>query len=404
MNRTLVIAREEVRRIVLKRSFIFVLLSLPLFLALTILPAILIARSQESDLPIGYVDELGTLAEPRPALEDDQVEILAFTSEAAARQALDDEQIQAYYLVPANFETNRQLTIVYVNRPTSSIRRQFLTFLRYNQLQALPEQVAWRAVVGTDFAIRNPEGTRVFPSGGPPLGAVLPLVLGLAFGGLLMTGGGSLMSGVVDEKSNRTMEVLMTSVSAGRFVTGKLFGIILANLLQLIFWIVVGIGAIWLAGNVFDLTWFQHPQPDWNSLLSVAAVAVPSYVFAAALMFALGATIVDAPEGQSLASLLFLLLMAPIYALLGLAGEPHGTLAITLSLLPLTSILTIGMRNMLVVVPAWQVGLSALMQIGFAAGAIWLAGRAFRLGNLRYGQRLRLRELLRGSASREAER
>lgn len=399
MSKTAKVAQEQIRRTVFKRSFIFVLLSLPLFLTITIAPAILLESASESDLPIGYVDQAGLLDQPRRPPEHDnerQLELLAFPDEQAARLALEAERIQAYYRIPPDFPEARTLIAVFHDRPDSGAAKQFADFVRFNLLQQLPAQVAWRAVDGAEFSIRNPEGSRIFPGGGPPIGTVMPVALGLAFGGLLLTGGGSLMGGVVEEKSNRTMEVVLTSVSPAQLVNGKLIGIVAANLIQLAFWLAIGGLGIFLAGEVFQLPWFQDPQPDWGSLWSVAAVALPSYVFGAAVMFMLGATVVDAPEGQSLGSLLFLVLMAPIYALLAIAGDPHGSLAVTLSLLPLTSILTVAMRNMLVVVPAWQVAISAAVQLGLALGAIWLAARAFRMGNLRYGKRLRLRELVRG--------
>ncbi len=405
MNKTLIVAVEEIRRTIFKRSFIFVLFSLPLFLAVTIVPGILLGIAGESDLPIGYVDAVGVLSggrTPPAEIADGEIEIRPYPDENAAQQALDGGELQAYYLVPADFIETRHVTAVYRKRPDSGAAREFMDYLRFNLLDELPADLAWRAVAGSELAIRNPEGSRVFPGGGPPIGSVMPIALALAFGGLLLIGSGSLMSGVVDEKSNRTMEVVMTSISPSQLVTGKLIGIIFANLLQLAFWALIAVLAGWLAGSVFDLTWFQDPDPDWGSLLSVAAVAFPSYIFAAAVMFTLGATVVDAPEGQSLGSVLFLVLMAPLYALLAIAGDPHGTLAVALSLLPLTSILTIAMRNMLVVVPAWQVGASAAIQVVLAIGAIWLAGRAFRLGHLRYGKRLRLRELLRGSTANAA--
>lgn len=398
MNKTLVVAVEQIRRTVLKRSFIFVLLSLPAFLALMIGPAVLLENANRSDLPVGYLDQPGLLAEARtpPAGEsEEQFELRAFANEAAARQALEAGEIQAYYRLPADFADQHQLTVVYWKRPASEVSSQFVRYLRFNLLGALPDAQAWRAVEGSQLAIRNPKGTRVFPTGAPPLRAVLPVALGLAFGALLVTGGSAVMGGVVEEKGNRTMEVMLTSISPGRLVTGKLIGIVLSNLLQLVVWVVLGTLAIKLAGDSFGWTWFENPQPDWTSLLSVAVVAVPSYLFASALMFMLGSTVIDGPEGQSLGSILLMVLMVPVYALVAIASNPQGGLAVTLSLLPMTSILTIAIRNMLVVVPAWQIGLSAAIQIGLAVVAVWLAGRAFRLGMLRYGQRLRLGELLR---------
>jgi ABC-2 type transport system permease protein len=76
-----------------------------------------------------------------------------------------------------------------------------------------------------------------------------------------------------------------------------------------------------------------------------------------------------------------------------LLGNPNSPLALVMSLLPLTSPITMLIRDGLTILPAWQIALCAVLQIAGAAGAIWLAGRAFRLGMLRYGKRLSLREI-----------
>jgi ABC-2 type transport system permease protein len=294
----------------------------------------------------------------------------------------------------SNYEESRSTELVFREQPDSEATGVFYDFLQLNLLDQYPEDIAWRAADRTRFTIQNPDGTRRFPAGGPPLGSVLPIIFGMAIGGLLLLGAASLMTGLVDEKSNRTMEVIATSISSSRMITGKLFGILTVSLFQLAFWIMIGVAAIWLAGSVFGVSWFQNPEVDWLSMLAVVAVALPGYVFASAILFALGATVVDAQEGQSLGPMLFMAMMIPIYALITIANDPHGAVAVTLSLLPLTSILTIGIRSMLTVVPAWQIIASVGIQLICAIAAIWVAGKAFRLGMLRYGQRLRLREII----------
>jgi ABC-2 type transport system permease protein len=74
-------------------------------------------------------------------------------------------------------------------------------------------------------------------------------------------------------------------------------------------------------------------------------------------------------------------------------STPNSPLALGLSLFPLTAPLTMLMRDGLTILPAWQIALSSGIQAICAAGAIWLAGRAFRLGMLRYGKRLKWREV-----------
>jgi ABC-2 type transport system permease protein len=85
--------------------------------------------------------------------------------------------------------------------------------------------------------------------------------------------------------------------------------------------------------------------------------------------------------------------LIPLYIAFAFVNKPDSTLAIALSVLPFTSLMTTAMRNMFYSVPSWQVAVSVFVQTIFALGAIWLASRAFRLGMLRYGQRLNWRNI-----------
>ena len=85
-------------------------------------------------------------------------------------------------------------------------------------------------------------------------------------------------------------------------------------------------------------------------------------------------------------------------------GEaPNGPFATVLSMIPFASLMTVGVRNMLVTVPWWQIALSAALQTALALFAIWLGGRAFRFGMLRVGQRVNLRELFHRGTPKEKE-
>jgi ABC-2 type transport system permease protein len=131
---------------------------------------------------------------------------------------------------------------------------------------------------------------------------------------------------------------------------------------------------------------------------------VLAYVFISAIVVGLGATVAEAQEGQQVMGLFVLPLMLPVWLLVQIVEQPHGSLAIALSLIPPTAPLTFAIRTMFARVPLWQ----SLASIGIltcsAVAVLWLAGRAFRLGMLRYGQRLRLAELFGRATSPENSR
>jgi len=170
-------------------------------------------------------------------------------------------------------------------------------------------------------------------------------------------------------------------------------GIVAISFTQLVAWAAVTVLGIIVARNA-GIEWFQNLDLDWSIIWATVAVGIPAYVLAAALMTAIGVAVTSSQEGQSIGGGFFILHMIPFYLAWALVKTPDAPLPIVLSLLPFTALLTISLRNIFAAVPAWQVVASVAVQTLCAASALWLAGRAFRLGMLRYGQRLRWRELL----------
>jgi ABC-2 type transport system permease protein len=398
MSKIWLVAINEYKTNVFKKSFIVILLSVPLFIGFTVGFGALMSSREEDHRPIGYVDHAGVFTNPLDApVEDpeDAISFIPFSSEEEAQTALEDKEIQAYYVLPPEYLENRSGELVYIETPGEKATRQFYDFLQINLLSDKSPEVAQRGAEGFSVTGRLPDGSREFPEGAPPFGVVLPLIIGLGLMFLLMTAGGFMMEGVVSERENRTMEVIVTSISPGRMVAGKILGIVWICLTQLVAWVLFGILAVFLAQNVYDLEWFQNPSIDWGGILAVVTVGIPTFILASAVMFTIGATVAEAQEGQGLGPILFILSIAPVWFLMKIGDDPGGTFAIVLSMVPFASLMTIGIRNMLIVVPWWQVLATAGLQTLLAVGAIWLAGHAFRFGMLRSGQRIQLGEVFR---------
>jgi ABC-2 type transport system permease protein len=397
MSKLWLVALNEFKHNVFKKSFIFALLSVPLIISLNVGLGIIMESLNKNDAPVGYVDYAGLLSNVIPAPvrgSEKPIEFIPFQAEDDARSALESESIQAYYVISPDYAQTSHIELVYLEEPGENATRQFYDFVQINLVRDQSAEVANRAVDGSHVTIQSSDGSLEFAAGGPTLGKVLPIIISLAFVFLLMMSSGYLMSGVVEEKQNYTMEVLMTSLSPAQMVVGKVLGIVAISFAQLITWTLVGILAVTIGGNVLGLEWFQNPILEWGTIMRMIAIAIPSYVMASAVMFALGSTIAEAQEGQSVGALFFMLHILPIYMIVALVENPNGALAVTLSLLPFTSLITIGFRSIFSVIPAWQIAASVSIQTLCALGAIWVAVRAFRLGMLRYGKRLRLSEIL----------
>jgi ABC-2 type transport system permease protein len=397
MTKFWLIAWYEYKRNVFKKSFILALLSVPLMIALNVGVGFVMESVDNDAAPIGYVDYAGLLEDPIPAPEiarRKSVSFIPYTTKDAALEALQAKTIQAYYVISADYYETRQVDLVFSKKPSDNATWMFHDFMQINLLRDQPPEIAQRAAAGTDVVRQSANGNRTVPVGGPTMGLLLPLFIGLAFLILLLMSSGYLMQAIASEKENRTMEVLATSVSPMQMIGGKTIGIIGIGLTQLVVWTLVLILALFIADQL-DIAWVQNPMVDWSSVLATLIIAIPAYVLACAVMLAIGAAATSLQEAQSLTGLLILPhVMIPAYLAWALVKQPNGPLAIGLTLAPFTALLTTSFRNMFTVVPWWQVAASATIQTLCAVGGIWLASRAFRLGMLRYGQRLRWREIL----------
>jgi ABC-2 type transport system permease protein len=402
MKKVWPIAAHEIRRNVYKRSFLLSLFGVPFIIALSLSLGLILESFRQRAGIIGIVDLSGLLAdaalpaEIRSRVEagyDAPVSFTLYAGEDAALADLTSGNLEAYFLLPEDYRQTGWVEVVFTKEPASTVWRQFRDLLQAALLASEPPDTAARLVTGSEFVVRSFDGLReVATASGPTFDLLMPLFIAFAFLFLLILGSGYMMNALADEKENRTIEVLLTSVSPTQLAAGKILGVAAVSFLLLVFWTAttwIGVTAARWAG----IGWFGDLGMDWVSVLSCIAVAVPSFVVAAALMTAVGAMIPSAQEGQPIGMIFFFLHMLPVYLALPLMREPQGPVSVLLSLLPFTALMSVGVRNLFTVVPAWQVAAAVLLQAGAAIGAIWLAGRAIRLGLLQYDRRLPFRRL-----------
>ena len=131
------VAVYEYRRNVFKRSFILALLSVPLMIALNVGVGLYMESRGNDDAPVGYVDHAGLFADPIPVPVSgsrEPVEFVPFQTEEDARAALESGQIQAFFVVAADYGETRDMTLFYLEEPGGNATRQFYDFIQVNLL------------------------------------------------------------------------------------------------------------------------------------------------------------------------------------------------------------------------------------------------------------------------------
>lgn len=403
MSKFWYVALNEYKRHVFRKGYILAIFSVPIVIFISIGAGYLAQMLQNNPDPLGYVDFSGVLKNAQPVPEGAgtryPVEIIEFYDEDAARIALDSGEIQAYYLIAEDYLESNAVSLIYYEEPGDNAETHFRTFMRSNLIIDYPPEVAYRAMDGLDVIVRTPDGSREL-SERNALNIAIPAATGFIFMFLLMTSSGYLAGAVAEEKENRTMEILATSMSTNQFITGKVLGILFVSMTQLVAWILFALIAFYVGGNVMEISWIQNAEIKSETILILLAILIPGYVMYTALAVMISGTVTEAAEGQQMVGMFSFPLGFSYWLAVLIVMNPNSLLSIILSMIPFTAPTLMSMRVAFTVVPMEQIILSAGILLACAILAIWLAARAFDLGMLRYGQRLSIRDLFKKTNQR----
>lgn len=397
MRRLFWIARHEYLRHARRRGFLLATFGLPLLAAVGVALLILVlVNTLRPEAALGYVDPAGLLegiALPAPeADEPPPVPLRAFADEAAARAALADGQIDAYALIPPDYGERGELTIYGLESLSGRGRRTLAEALDRGLLAraGLAPEVAARALdpLG-EIAARTPAGAPLDPL--VQVGRSVVAVFGsLLFVVTVFSAAGYLLQALVEEKENRTMEIVTTSVAPWQLIGGKTLGLGLLGLTIALVWLLT-IALGWSVAGAFFAPIRAVPLP--LDMLAPAALMLPlGFLLFAGLMVAISAVVTTPQEGQQFAGIATIGAFLPVMFSALFFIDSNGPIPTALSLFPLSAPVAMQLRLVAGEVPLWQLGLSIVLLALAAALAIWCAARIFRAGMLSYGKSLSLRE------------
>ncbi len=394
MKKFWLVAVHEYSRHVFRRRFLLALFSVPLMIVATIVLVIVVIMINTDPTPIGYIDQSGLLAKAIPQSPakwpERTVPMRAYLDEQSAKSDLQAGKIQAYFIIPADYLQTGKAQEVYLKEPKGIAVQQFDSFLATNLLAGQPPAIANRIQEGSQLTVQSLDKSREFAQD-RIINLILPFLAGILFIVGMSTSSGYLMQAVVEEKENRTMEIIVTSVSPNQLMSGKVLADIAVGVTQLVVWaLFILLGLVIGRDFVPALNGLEFSGEMAAILI---AVMIPAFIMVSGLMAAVGATVTAASEGQQIMALFTIPIWLPYIFIATFIQNPNSPLAIAMSIFPLTAPMSIAMRLGFTSIPAWQLILSEVILVLSAIGAVWLAGRAFRLGMLRYGQRLRWKEI-----------
>ncbi len=419
MKKIALIMRYELGKTFSRRSYLFVGFGIPL-LAVLIVALIAVGQrdsagdaqpevkeAQEFEVE-GYIDLAGLISTIPEDLPQDI--FVAYSSEDTAAQALEEGDINAYYIIPEDYLEQGKVTYVSTSvNPFESASQEWM--MRWTLLVGLlggDEEFASLVFNPVDLTVER-RGVETGPDSyseedcsrpGPacrsnPLIVMLPMIMVVMFFMFLTMNSGMLLSNISGEKQNRTMEILMLSITPQQMLAGKMLGLGTAGLLQSGAWI----GALWtmlrIGGGVMSLP-PEFQLPAWLIAISLIYFLL-GYALYASLLAGIGALVPDVKAGSQASGLVLspLIIGYMLNVMPFTLNVPNGVLATTISLFPLTSPVSMIMRMTVGGVPFWQLALSLGLLAISVALALRAVGKVFRTQMILSGQPFTVRRYLR---------
>ncbi len=421
-----IIFKSEFWRRVRSKAFILATLLAPIgMIALFALPVLVTSYAIDSgeDAPIAVVDESERLL---PRLTEQTDERFTFVRAEAEPEALADSVrngvYSGYLMLPPELLDGEGRAAFYRSEGGGVTTRTQIQMLVQRAVETerlaaedMSESIEAILAQSTSVDIRRitevgEEADQTFMYSA--IGYILAFVIYFA----VFIYGQYVMQGVIEEKSSRVVEIVVSSVQPFQLLMGKVLGIGAMGLVQMITWGVLVAGGLMAAGPIlmlfldpaaYDLT----PDASQEAVLDAAGIAVPSlpfslfvwtilffvggYLLYAGLFAAVGAAVERVQDAQSLMYPVFIPLLLPLLFLGVVIEDPNGTLSTVLSFIPLFAPILMVLRSALTDVAMWELMTSwSLVALSFVA-TIWLAARIYRVGIFMYGKPPSLRELMR---------
>ena len=441
MNKSILILKREYLTRVKKKSFIIMTLLVPIMMAtFTILPAYLATMDDKEERTIAVFDPTGLVLN---RMEGNEFTRFHYIPEPEFRVVSKNFKSDKYYAVlyiPENILTtsraemisDKQITFDVKNMITSHIekiiegekRKQVIDEIGVPDLEK--KLAATKTYITVETVKVGEEGKAVKSS--TEIAMAIGYVSGFLIYMFVFMYGMMVMRGVMEEKSSRIVEVIISSVKPFQLLFGKIVGIGLVGLTQIAIWIILGTaitsGISAFAGpdtantaihaqSVMSGTEMgamaANPPAAPNKVAEilgmVGSLNIPLIIFAllfyficgfilyASLMGAIGSAVDSDEDAQQMMLPVTMPLIFSIIILFAVAKNPEGPLAFWASMIPLTSPVTMMVRIPFGV-PAWEIILSMTLLLSAIAGSIWVAGKIYRTGILMYGKKVNLKEII----------
>lgn len=431
MSKIWIIIQREFMTRVKKKSFILLTILMPfIFAALIMVPLMLATIQGDEQKTVMVVDKTGRYV---GSLKSTPNYAFVPTADNKDEFYTEDSEVEAVVQITADLAKNPKAVTIYSPR---EVKAELLSYVetclgeqvRREKLSAynIPELETIIADIQTDFHVatvkRNAEGDETSSN------TYIAMTAGFIFTFLIymfvMSYGGMVMQSVMEEKTNRIVELMVSSVKPFQLMMGKIIGVALVGFVQLAIWGVMLSIILVVCGSVFGLSAAPAVPAVAGADAQMAAVAqqagggeaaeimsalmglpyaelgimfvlyfVGGYLLYASFFAAVGASINAQEDSSQFIMPVVLIMVFGLYAAMYSVENTNGPLAFWASIFPLTSPIVMMVRIPFGV-PWWEEVLSLGLLFATSMAFVWISARIYRVGILMYGKKPSLREML----------
>ena len=431
MSKIWIIIQREFMTRVKKKSFILLTILMPfIFAALIMVPLMLATIEGDEQKTVMVVDKTGRYV---GSLKSTANYAFVPTADNKDEFYTEDSEVEAVVQITADLAKNPKAVTIYSPR---EVKAELLGYVetclgeqvRREKLSAynIPELETIIADIQTDFHVatvkRNAEGDETSSN------TYIAMTAGFIFTFLIymfvMSYGGMVMQSVMEEKTNRIVELMVSSVKPFQLMMGKIIGVALVGFVQLAIWGVMLSIILLVCGSVFGLSTAPAVPAVAGADAQMAAMAqqagggeaaeimsalmglpyaelgimfvlyfVGGYLLYASFFAAVGASINAQEDSSQFIMPVVLIMVFGLYAAMYSAENTNGPLAFWASIFPLTSPIVMMVRIPFGV-PWWEEVLSLGLLFATSMAFVWISARIYRVGILMYGKKPSLREML----------
>ncbi|WP_410004609.1 ABC transporter permease [Aequorivita nionensis] len=425
---SLIIKREYLTKVRNKSFIIMTFLSPFIFVGIFALVAYLSSLNSDTVRKISILDETGLFTDEFNSSPHMQYKILQNISLEAAKKQAEIEEDYGLLFIPKteNLEDlSKKITFYSEDSPSLSMMSDINSMLetKVNTLKLKEAGIDSETIKSLHIDINTNQETFKGKETSK-LGSGLKLAFGAAAGYLLfmfiIIYGNMIMRSVIEEKTSRVIEVIISSVKPRVLLLGKIFGTTLAGITQFLVWVVLILVLMTVVTSIFgidaasaspsqqimensidggtqqvlhDVMLEINNLPILNLIVMFILFFVGGYLLYASLYASVGAAVDSETDTQQfMMPILMPLILAVYVGFFTVMDNPHGTVSQVFSYIPFTSPVVMLMRIPFGV-PVWQQIISVVILFSSFIGMVWFAAKIYRVGILMYGKKPTYKEI-----------